>query len=180
MNWIKKLFFNKEINSYAERIQDLYDEIYELKKALYYYENGINFEYINHILNKSSYTSWSSIIILGKNKNSRECMVVDTNDSLFIFHIGEKRHFGYVHYKINFEKKRLFIEDFVLSEKNVGNGGLLMEGLHKIAERNKLCEIIGSLSPVDEKTEEDKARRNGFYQKHGFEISNNSIYKKLK
>ena len=65
----------------------------------------------------------------------------------------------------------LHIDDFLVTEQNIGNGGLLMENLIKYAKSQGFKYIFGKLSPVD-KDHFDKL--DYFYKKYGFEVSFNS------
>ena len=73
--------------------------------------------------------------------------------------------------------KRIKIQDLLAREKGIGNGTILLDSLINLAEENKIEEIIGDLSMVDEQDETNKQRRDQLYKKFGFEINNAKIKK---
>ncbi|WP_407351006.1 hypothetical protein VNN41_11375 (plasmid) [Lactococcus garvieae] len=77
---------------------------------------------------------------------------------------------------------RLYIQEFKTRHVNQGYGTFLMNILlDYVSHHLKVNEviIIGWLSPEDEKDKENHLRRDHFYQKFGFEIKGDHIYKKL-
>ena len=76
--------------------------------------------------------------------------------------------------------KRIKIQDLLAREKGIGNGTILLDSLINLAEENKIEEIIGDLSMVDEQDKTNKQRRDQLYKKFGFEINNAKIKKILK
>lgn len=73
----------------------------------------------------------------------------------------------------------MMIKDFVIKTKHVnkGYGSLLMEGFLVYLDQTKRekIKITGQLSEVDEQNENNRLRRNHFYQKFGFEIKGDSL-----
>jgi len=70
----------------------------------------------------------------------------------------------------------LHIDDILMKHNNVGNGSVAMRALLDFAKRQRIQTITGALSSVDS---DHQARRDHFYKKHGFSISQNAILKKL-
>ncbi len=78
------------------------------------------------------------------------------------------------------------IKYFIISNINCeegqcgkGYGSMLMEQFFEVIKPFKPNKITGWLSPVDEFDDNNKKRRNHFYEKFGFEITDRHICKKL-
>ena len=67
------------------------------------------------------------------------------------------------------------IEDILVKNNNNGNGSILMNALFKFAKSKNIDLITGDLSPIDN---DHKDRRNHYYEKFGFKITENMVSKR--
>lgn len=82
----------------------------------------------------------------------------------------------------NIENKRIYIQDIYSPTTNEGFGSIAMEELFRNARKIGIETITGKIylkSPSDNDYQEHKERLLHFYQKHGFEIIDGRIKKKL-
>lgn len=68
---------------------------------------------------------------------------------------------------------------FQSTYRNIGLGTKTITLFEKRAKEYGAQYITGKLSSVDEKTIEDKTLRDTFYQKSGYDVNNENLYKKL-
>lgn len=68
------------------------------------------------------------------------------------------------------------IEDVLCKQNNIGNGSILMLSLFEYCKRHQITTITGYLSSVDN---DHKARRDHYYNKFGFIVTDHSILKEL-
>lgn len=69
--------------------------------------------------------------------------------------------------------------DIHIKRKNIGLGSIVIKIFEKRAIEIGVHYIIGELSSIDERTEENKQLRDAFYIKHGYTIKDRKITKKL-
>lgn len=177
-----------------------------LKKRLEYQEKCIS--YLQKELQdarKEDYSEFECVLShkaknkllldITKDKKGKYVFGVLENDILYLYDkkksVCSGNHIGTLSF-FRRKNRSYYICDIQLSTRNLGHGSILMRSLEKLIEFEKLVmmsnqsiyddykiSLKGTLSWVDEKTEEDKARRNGFYQKHGFIISEGEIKKEI-
>ncbi|CEF52332.1 hypothetical protein LGMT14_02260 (plasmid) [Lactococcus garvieae] len=195
-----KQWFKHSKNStqnYLEKVDYLLDEnrtlsnqVNSLKKKIKSLSEINEFKYYNkHILQYVEIHEKIFIVSLeekldrdGKVTNL-EFMLHDMNDfrsparwhTHIDFDIFRDQEYGFI--------DRLYIQEFQTRYVNQGYGTLLMNILlDYVSHHLKVNEVIisGWLSPEDEKDEENHLRRDHVYQKFGFEIKGDHVYKMLK
>jgi hypothetical protein len=74
------------------------------------------------------------------------------------------------------DEQHWHIEDILMKHNDIGNGSFAMTALLEYAADNNIKLITGHLSPVDN---DHKSRRDHYYKKFGFIVTENSIRKEL-
>lgn len=74
------------------------------------------------------------------------------------------------------DDSHIHIDDVLNRHHSVGNGSILMKALLEYATSNQIQIISGDLSSVDD---DHKLRRDSYYRKFGFKVSEKSIIKRL-
>lgn len=74
------------------------------------------------------------------------------------------------------DENHIHIDDVLMKHNDVGNGGIAMRALFKYAKKNGVKKITGSLSKVDD---DHRSRRDHYYKKFGFDVSEFQIIKNL-
>lgn len=123
----------------------------------------------------------AEIIGIEKNKNDEELIVVISGNAIYLF--GE-RYQGItglprIYFEIRkkehdfiFAETFIHIVDILMEDNKIGNGTIAMKALIKYAKKIEAKYIDGMLSSVDD---EHVDRRNYFYKKFGFVVSDSSI-----
>lgn len=141
----------------------------------------IDIELTNRL--KNIVKSWQELYPNGKiilfDENSIDELLIAVYSNNTIYLLGES--FPTILYapKIVFSMitpAHLHIEDILMKHNNVGNGTIAMNALLLFAQQNNIQLITGNLSTVDE---DHKARRDHFYKKFGFDVTDTYIRKSL-
>ncbi|MFL0163962.1 hypothetical protein [Candidatus Clostridium helianthi] len=120
-------------------------------------------------------------IILGEEKNKvRECLFAcaikdkDEYTLIALKSIDNQRDISKLNiiterYPNDIDKKIIKIADIIISNKNRGNGSILMKYLFEYVNQNSdIKKIIGTISEVDQ---DHFDRLEHFYKKHGFKVA---------
>lgn len=176
-NKLCRLIFKKELNEEYEMLNNNYKkEVSRIKSVLR--ENERRYGIIKRIFDL--YPN-AEIVGLDKNKKDEELVIVINKDTLYLFgeryqgEMGLPRIFFEIieeEYQYVLKKRYLHIIDFLMEDNNIGNGTIAMNALIKYAYKIGAKYIDGTLSSVDD---DHADRRNHFYEKFGFVISNSSI-----
>lgn len=172
-----RLIFKEELSKAYEELNNNYKkELSHIKSVLY--DNEKRYGLIKRIFYLFPN---AEIIGIDSNKDNEELIVVRNNNTIYLF--GE-RYQGIVGLpKIYFEIRKkehesiweerfIHIVDILMQDNEIGNGTIAMNALIKYANKIDAKYIDGTLSPVDD---EQADRRNYFYEKFGFVISNSYI-----
>lgn len=192
--WFKRS--KKSTQIYLEEIEHLLDENRVLSNQVYFYEKNIEnlsrineFKYYNKKILQYEEMHEKIFIVSVEEKLDRDGKL--TNLEFMLHDMSDSRSIARWHTHIDcdvlYDKnygfiKRLYIHDFQTRSPNQGYGTLLMEVfLDYISHHFKVKEVLvtGWLSSEDEKDEDNHQRRDYFYQKFGFEIKEEHIYKKI-
>ena len=123
----------------------------------------------------------AEIVGLERNKNDEELIIVINKNTIYLF--GERYqvidglpriYFDIIKegHEVICEEKYIHIIDILMKDNEIGNGTVAMNALIKYANKIGVKYIDGTLSFVDD---DHADRRNHFYKKFGFVISNSSI-----
>ena len=176
MKFLLRWIFRKQINEIDNQIFNLKSRNYELLKKIESRDTLIT-NYLK-LMNRILQASCNSIFQIVK-RNDSLIFVVKEEDSktlsFFLYSLAYQRLVPRIYttkcikYQNELSKYTyLYIDDFLVTEQNIGNGSLLMENLIKYTKSQDFMYIYGMLSPVD-KDHFDKLYY--FYKKHGFEVS---------
>jgi hypothetical protein len=122
---------------------------------------------------------YDDFLILGCESNAIGHVVIAVYSKNNIYLLGERYPTIMYAPKIMFHmesEESLRIDDILTKHINVGNGSILMRALLAYASLKNIKMISGMLSSIDDDHIE---RRNHFYEKFGFEIKPNCIFKTL-
>lgn len=171
------LIFKKELNNIYEKMNNNYKkELSRIKNVLY--ENERRYGLIEHIFNLFPN---AEIVGISKNKDDKELIsVINKSNTIYLF--GERyqgiMRLPRINFEIrkrqefNFEEKYIHIIDILMMDNEIGNGTVAMNTLLNYAKKIDAKFIDGTLSSVDD---DHVDRRNHFYEKFGFTISDSSI-----
>ena len=117
------------------------------------------------------------ILYAGRNKLDEFIIAVRRANTIYLF----SRAYNTIMYapKLLFhfvDDSHIHIDDVLNKHHSVGNGNILMNALLAYAEINQIKIISGDLSSVDD---DHKLRRDSYYRKFGFNVSERSIIKRL-
>lgn len=172
-----RLIFKKELNEEYKMLNNNYKrELSHIKSVLN--ENEKRYGLIKRIFHLFPN---AEIVGLERNKNDEELIVVINDNTIYLF--GEKYQdingLPRIYFEIKEEeyefvlkKKYIHIVDVLMEDDDIGNGTIAMNNLIKYAKKNKIKYIDGTLSSVDD---DHADRRNHFYKKFGFVISDSDI-----
>lgn len=168
--------FKKELKeAYDELNASYHKEVIRLKAAMKKNEK-------QHGLIKRIYFLFPDAEILGldENGNGEELIIVLHAKTIYLF--GERYQGICGLPRICFEErtiekegliqKYIHIDDVLMEDNNIGNGSVAMKPLIKYAKKVNAKWIDGGLSSVDD---DHADRRNHYYEKFGFTISDSSI-----
>ena len=116
------------------------------------------------------------LILASKNKWDEEVAVIYKNGTLYLAGPRYKSPVFAPKMYVSLQGSKMYIQDMLVKDINIGNGSILMKALFRMCEKWGVREILGYMSPVDD---DHKERRNYFYQKHNFSIRGNWAIKRL-
>ena len=166
--------FKKELNeAYTELNNSYCREVRRVEAAMEHNEK--KYGLMKRIF---SLLPTAEIIGLEENGNKEELIVVLHDNSILLF---RERYQGIcglprIYFEVNtqeidgLERKYVHIIDILMEDNNIGNGTVAMKDLLKYAKKINAKWIDGGLSSVDN---DHADRRNHFYEKFGFEITEN-------
>lgn len=172
-----RLIFKKELDEeYAMLNNNYKKELSHIRSILY--ENEKKYGLVKRIFNL---LPKAHIIGLDKNKNNEELIIALNDNTIYLF--GERYQgimglpriyfeIGKKEQEFGFEERYIHIIDILMEDNEIGNGSVAMKALIKYAKKIDAKYINGTLSSVDN---DHADRRNHFYKKFGFAITNSSI-----
>lgn len=189
-----RFYLNYDNNKLESMVEDFNSNKLEIQTRILPYEKFKNVDNLKYYLEKmkynlASYYSGEKVI---KTKNGDEIYFVNSlsyeKDSLFgrngsIYFISELGDYGKLYYSIKedlfSDNKEPYVEiiDIVPIKINIGIGSEALKYLEEIIVENNIKQIKGDLSPNDLKNHGDRLIH--FYQKNGYEIRGNKIYKSI-
>lgn len=168
--WIEQL---GEIKNQFKRKQ-VEEDINRAKGVKTITEEKMNF-YLDIVDEWVNTSSESLYLGCAKNKIGDLLLILYRYDTIYL--IGETYRSVMYAPKIMFHRisdTHLHIDDVLTKSNNIGNGSVLMNALLKYAKENGIRVITGDLSSVDA---DHKDRRDYYYKKFGFEVSEKNIKK---
>lgn len=116
------------------------------------------------------------ILLICQNSLDDEVISVYSNNTIYL--LGRKYPTVLFAPKMLLSKTEngIKIEDVLCKQNNIGNGSILMSSLFEYCKRHNIMHITGFLSSVDN---DHKERRDHYYTKFGFTVTENSIAKDL-
>ena len=127
-------------------------------------------------------TEWMSshkdgeILLKCKNALDDEVVSVYSNNTIYLLGRSYPTILFAPKMLLSITSNEIKIEDVLCKQNNIGNGSILMLSLFEFCKRHHITKITGYLSDVDN---DHKSRRDHYYKKFGFTITDHSISKEV-
>lgn len=116
------------------------------------------------------------ILLFCQNSLDEEVVAVYSNNTIYLLGRSYPTVLFAPKMLLSLTAEGIKIEDVLCKQNNIGNGSILMKALFEYCKRHKITLITGYLSSVDN---DHKARRDHYYSKFGFIVTEHSITKEL-